>query len=191
MEIFRRFCGIIIALLLQVWTTLITIWIWVCDISYWFFYKKPLMIGRKRGLQYHHLARLYWYSRIIFIINWIIPLIFFSIWYIIIIQGCSSTTIRGLLEDICVGPYLGPSNEIPWYLNLWDSQENFVNDSKIRVPPYIERIMTGHIKLLDTAKALNHQISKTEQMAPGFVTQEMLRNLSKSRLFFFLLCIMD
>ena len=180
MDIFRRFGGIIIALWLQVRTIPISIWIWFSDISYWLFYKKPLMTGRKRGLQYHHLAILYWYCRIIFIINWIIPLIFLSIWYIIIVQGCSSTTMRGLLEDICVGPYLSPSNEIPWYLDLWDPQENLVNDSKIRISPYFERIMTGHIKLLDTAKALNHQISKTEQMAPGFVTQEMLKNLSKS-----------
>lgn len=182
MNVFRIFCGMTITLMPRVWNHPMNIWIWLCDVCYWFFYKKPLIIGRKRGLQYHHLSKLYWYCQIFFIINWVIPLMFLLVWYIAIVQGCSSTTVRGLLEDICLGPYLGPSNEIPWYLDLWDPQGNPVNDSKIRTPPYIERIMTGHVKLLDTARALSHQVSKTEQMAPGFVTQEMLRNLSKSKI---------
>ena len=172
------------------WIVTMHIWRWLCNICYWVFYKKPLLLGRKKGLQYHHLTKLYWYTKIVAVINWGIPLTFFSVWYIIIVQGCRSTTARGLLEEICIGPYLSPENEVPWHLDLWDPQGIPVNHSKIHTPLYIERIMTGHLKLRDTASALSHQVLKTEQMAPGFVTQEMLGNLSMSKSVPYMLCIL-
>ncbi len=182
MNIWRRFRTMATNTWTTLWNVLQNIWKWLCKLCYWIFYKKPLLIGRRQGLQYHHLTKLYWYTKIVAIIFWVIPWIFLSIWYIFIVQGCTSVTARGLLEEICTGPYLSPENGIPWYLDLWDPQGVPVNHSKVHTPSYLESIMTGHMRLRDTTMALSHQISKTEQMAPGFVTYEMLNNLSESNI---------
>ncbi len=150
MNIWNRFRTMTINTWTRLWNVLLNIWKWLCNTCYWIFYKKPLLIGRKKGLQYHYLTKHYWYAKIVAIICWGIPWIFLSVWYIIIVQGCTSITIRGLLEEICVGPYLSPENEVPWYLDLWDPQGVPVNHSKIHTPSYLESIMTGHMKLRDT-----------------------------------------
>lgn len=191
MNIWNRFRAMTVSNWTRFRNVLLNIWKWLCNICYWIFYKKPLLLGRKKGLQYHHLTKFYWYTRIVATICWVIPWIFLLLWYIIIVQGCTSNTARGFLEDICIGPYLSPKNEVPWYLDLWNPQGLPFNHSKTQSPLYIESIMTGHMKIRDTSRALSHQVSKTEKMAPGFVTAEMLSNLSESNMVPYLLYVIN
>ena len=179
MSVWETFCALTAHTRANFWSVTKYIWIWLCNIFYWIFYKKPLLLGRKKGLQYHHLTRLYYYAKIVAIVNWGVPLILFLVWYFIIIQGCTSIMVRGYIEEICTEPYLSPKNEVPWYLDLWHPQGIPIDHSMIHIPLHIENIMTGHMKLRNTAMALNHQASKTELMAPGFVTQKMLSDLSE------------
>ena len=161
---------------------------WIRFTCYRIFFLAPIKMGRKQGLQYPHLYKFYWYASIVAMINWGVPLILFLIWYVIMVQGCVSITARGLLEGICVGPYLSPTNQIPWHLHLWKPQEIPVNHPQIQSTLYIESMMTGHTRLYDTAWALVHQVSKTEEDAPGFVSEEMSSDLRKSNVVLSLLC---
>ncbi|KAL8764935.1 MAG: hypothetical protein Q9209_007809 [Squamulea sp. 1 TL-2023] len=154
---------------------------WFQNLCRRIFYEEPIRIGRRHGLQYIHLATFYWYATIFGIFNWIIPLAFLLLWYIFIVHGCSSNWARRLvLDDICTGPYLTHEVQMPWYLDLWTPEAVAPgNHSEIQIPPYLEAIMVGHLKLRDTAKALMHQSLKMQQSAPGFVTGEMADDLGR------------
>ena len=90
---------------------------------------------------YHHLTKIDGYCQVVAIIKWVVPLVFSGSRYLAIVQGRSSSTARILLEDFCcIGPYLSPKNEIPWYLNPLNPQWNPANRSEIRILTYIERI---------------------------------------------------
>ena len=139
------------------------------------FFKAPMKIGRRRGLQIYHLILLYSYSSIVAFFLWVVPWSGLLIWYLAIIQGCQWNPTRGLLQEICHQSL--PSHEVPWYLDLWNAQGNSANNTDAGLPLYIERLMIGHDRLKHASRALGHQISKTESTAHLCMTDDLLKSL--------------
>ena len=83
---------------------------------------------------------------------------------------------------ICAGPYLSPTNKVPWYLDFQDALEIAIatNYSRSPISPSLERIIVGHLRLRDTTTTLVYRVSVMEQIAPGFVTDTMSRDLGTS-----------
>ena len=86
------------------------------------------------------------------------------------------------MENFCTRPYLSSTNKVPWYLDLWDASEiaGATNYSTSPIPPSLERIIVGHLRLSDATTALVCQVSVMKQMAPGFITDTMSRDLGTS-----------
>ena len=78
-----------------------------------------------------------------------------------------------MLGDVCVVPYLSQENRVPWYFGPLAARIPFR-------PLYVDRTMTGHIRLRDNVKALDYQLSKAQHLAPDFVPPEMSSSISMS-----------
>lgn len=154
------------------------IWQWLRNLHYVVFYEKPQEIGRKRGLEYHHLATSYHYLKIVAIINWAVPAVGFLVWYIFVVQACRWSWTRGSIEDIYLG--FSPQSQVPWYLDLWIPQHTS-NSEEISEPAlHLERLLTGHKKMLNATRSLDDQASKTAQLAQEWVSNDSLTTLGKS-----------
>ncbi|KAI4272432.1 MAG: hypothetical protein LQ337_005301 [Flavoplaca oasis] len=80
---------------------------------------------------------------------------------------CSSQKYRSnwYLDGLCAGTYLRQIHEVPWYLNLWDQDDQNQNHSASAhshsdIPPHIARLMSSHARLDNPILAIGHQLSK-------------------------------
>lgn len=138
-----------------------SIWEWLKII----YLAKPLRVGGKaKGMQYPRLAVFRRYATIAGSLIWLFPWTFAFFWVWSVVLGCQ----YGWLENVCLRSYLTPTTDIPWHLDLWNPHDVTANSS---IPPHIERIMTGHTALRDTAMALSDQVSKTSHLGPDLMTE--------------------
>lgn len=152
------------------------------------FFKAPVKVGRRFGAEVDIIQLGWFYGRLSFLLKplWVYPAYLLLVNFLVVHPACSSTGVRRLpiLDDLCAGSFLNPKVQVPWYLDLWVPQGVPQNRSSVHSPYYMERIMVGHIRLHDSAVALRHQVLKTNSMAPGNTTYEMLGSLGKPNIVF-------
>ena len=137
------------------------------------FYKAPLTLTRRRGVQHHHLVIFWQYMWTLFLVFWITPWMLTLVWHSAVIVGCTSYATRNYLEDFCMGPYLSQESKTPWYLDLWDTQGNLTDSGDAPLPAHIESIMIGSTKICDTEIALRREILKIQTLHPNNSTNKI------------------
>ena len=141
------------------------------------FFDKPRTLGRGR-LQNYHLARFYWYLWLVFKTVIVYPACFDAAIYVAH-QGCKSDTARRIfiLEEVCTAPFRGGVDTTPWFLPLWQPQDGPLHPDK-PAHLYFEKTVLSHLRLGSAARALQDQISSSEELAEDFIPHEELKQWS-------------
>ena len=103
------------------------------------------------------------------------------IWYFAVVYGCTCNATKEYLSGICLDLQLESTSETFWHERLGNPKGDSSNLPSIHIPPHVEGIMIGHLRVLDDAgEALQHQVSLLKEMDPSNATEEVLGNISKS-----------
>lgn len=99
---------------------------------------------------------------------------------------CSSQKYRSnwYLDGLCAGTYLRQIHEVPWYLNLWDQDDQNQNHSASAhshsdIPPHIARLMSSHARLDNPILAIGHQLSKAMTRSAEMAGHELSSSVCK------------
>lgn len=66
-----------------VWNVVMDFWQWFYVKCHWIFYEKQLLMGKRRGLHYAQLVKIYSYIKVLASIYFGAPLILALVWYLI------------------------------------------------------------------------------------------------------------
>ena len=156
---------------IYIFNTIFLIWGMVKDLCSWIFYRQILKLLEHRGWELPHLEQLYKYLWIFCRVWWVMPWTGLLAWYIILVRGCTSTTTRFLVQDICPNPSFNSNEEVPWFLDLWSPRAASLEHV---LPRSTEIIETADLIIHDAEMAFRRSLQTTNQTSTGYFRKSSL-----------------
>ena len=103
------------------------------------------------------------------------------IWYGCVL-GCSYPSTRYHLGHLCLVPFDGTHDDVPWYLSSWDPPGGSHNHSSQSLGPRLKSPVTSPSQVRDLKLTLRRQLSKLKEADTNKVADGILQELGKLQL---------
>lgn len=119
------------------------------------------------------------------IFYFLIPWVLIGLNYGFNVGVCSSSSARAYpsLDGLCSGTTLSQIDSLPWYLDLWDLDQQGPTTAHAGQdwPLYIEWFMSGSARLHNPTLAISHQLSKMVHRYPGPAAHDLVNRFRRCK----------